>query len=62
MKHTVATCAHLLVAPQWTLVDMKLGTSMELDATTWRSDLSCAQHESGQEARGTAERSMMCEG
>jgi hypothetical protein len=42
----VATCAHLLAALQWTLVDVELDTTMELDATARRSDLGCAQHES----------------
>ena len=50
MKHTVTTCAHLLAALQWTLVDMKLGASTELDATARRSDLGCAQREFGREA------------
>jgi hypothetical protein len=33
MKHTVATCVHLLAAPQWTLVDAELDAGAELDAT-----------------------------
>jgi hypothetical protein len=50
MKHTVATCTHLLVAPQWTLIDAKLDAGTELDAIARRSDLGCAQRESRQEA------------
>ena len=57
MKHTAATCAHLLAAPQWTLVDAKLDVGTELDVTAWRSDLGCAQRESRREARVAAERS-----
>jgi hypothetical protein len=30
MKHMVATCAHLLVAPQWRLVHTELDASAEL--------------------------------
>jgi hypothetical protein len=39
MKHTVATCAHLLAALQWTLIDVELDAGTELNATTRRSDL-----------------------
>jgi hypothetical protein len=46
MKHTVATCAHLLVVPQWTHIDAKLDAGMELDAIARRLDLGCAQCES----------------
>jgi hypothetical protein len=38
MKHAVATCAHQLATPQWMLV-ADLDASMELDATTRRSDI-----------------------
>ena len=54
IKHTVATCAHLLAAPQWTLVDAELDASMELDATALRSDLGCAERKYGREACGVA--------
>jgi hypothetical protein len=53
----IAICAHLLCAPQWTLVDAELDTGTELDAMPWRSDLGCVQHESGCEVQGAAERS-----
>jgi hypothetical protein len=56
MEHTVATCAHLLTAPQWMLIDAKLDAGTELDATARRSDLGCAQ-----QALGAAERSARCE-
>jgi hypothetical protein len=52
MKHTVATCAHLLTDPQWTLVNAKLDAGMELDGTTRRSGLGYVQRKSGWEARG----------
>ena len=51
MIHTVATSAHLLASPQWTLVDAELDAGTELDAMAWRSDLGCAQRESEREAR-----------
>jgi hypothetical protein len=57
MKHMIATYAHLLGAPQWTLVDAELDAGMELDATARRSNLGCMQHESGREVRGATERS-----
>jgi hypothetical protein len=57
MKHTVATCAHLLTAPlPWMLIDAKLDAGTELDATARRPDLGCAQ-----QALGAAERSTRCE-
>jgi hypothetical protein len=31
MKHTVATCAHLLAALQWRFVDAKLDTATKLE-------------------------------
>ena len=50
IKHTVATYAHLLASPQWTLVDAELDAGTELDATARRLDLGCAQRESGSKA------------
>jgi hypothetical protein len=55
MKHTVATCAHLLATLYWTLVDAELDDGMEVDAMARRSDLGCAQRDSGREARGVTE-------
>jgi hypothetical protein len=43
MKHTVATCAHLLATPQWTLIDAELDADTELNVMARRSDLGCAQ-------------------
>ena len=57
MKHTVATCAHLLATLQWTLIDVELDADTELDATAQRTDLGCAQRESGREAHSVAEHS-----
>jgi hypothetical protein len=37
----VATYAHLLGSPQWTLIDAKLDAGMELDAMARRSNLGC---------------------
>jgi hypothetical protein len=34
MKHTVATCAHLLAAQQWRLVHAELDAGAELEVTT----------------------------
>jgi hypothetical protein len=56
-EHTVLTCVHLLATPQWTLVDAELDAGSEHYAMARRSDLDCAQHKSGQEVRGVAERS-----
>jgi hypothetical protein len=50
MKHMVATCAHLLPAPKWMLVDAELDAGTKLDTTARRSDLGYAQRESGREA------------
>jgi hypothetical protein len=58
MKHMIATCAHLLVAPQWMLVEAELDAGTEFDAIARRSDLDCAQRESRWKARGAAEHSM----
>jgi hypothetical protein len=55
MKYTVATCAHLLTAPQWTLVDVELDAGTELNAMAQRSYLCCAQCESEREVRCAAE-------
>jgi hypothetical protein len=52
---SIVTCAHLLAAPQWTLIDTKLDVGTELDATARRSDFGCTQHESRQEARGAVD-------
>ena len=41
----IATCAHLLAASQWTLIDAELDAGTELDATAWRSVLDRAQRE-----------------
>jgi hypothetical protein len=57
MKYMVATYAHLLDVTQWTLVDAELDAGMKLDATARRSNLGCAQHESGREARAATKRS-----
>jgi hypothetical protein len=49
MKHTVATCAHLLATLQWTFIDAELDAGTELNAMAQRSDLGCAQREFGRE-------------
>jgi hypothetical protein len=54
----VATCAHLLVAPKWTVVDVEINVGMELDATVQRSDLGCAWCEFRREAQGATKRSV----
>ena len=54
MKHTVATCAHILEAPQWRLVDAELAADVELEVTHGRqADESRRRREAwGSAARG----------
>jgi hypothetical protein len=62
MKHTVATCVHLLAAIQWTLVNAELDTCTELDAwhrcrtTAVRSVSTSRRHEVQQSVARCARR------
>jgi hypothetical protein len=65
MKHTVVTCANLLAAVQWRLVDAELDASVELNATAWRLPTSavCSASLGGRcEVQRSTARGMRCQG
>jgi hypothetical protein len=57
MKHSVATCAYLLVVLQWRFVDAKLDVGAELEVTMMdrQMDLSCGGRRGRRVTRGTSE-------